>query len=293
MRDKGNKGTSLILFILFFIAVLLLFINNITRGDNGIYTYSDPVISKKNIRGTIYDRHGLILAFDSSGAGFRITDDSKPQECAAVISEYTHFSPVVISSLIEGGTAFIPIGKDNTTPLDEIENLIREHGLSSELSLSSSYYRTYPYSSIDFLLGKSFNSHSAEGGIEEYCNSYLSSVPTPDMEKTKGEDIVLTIDINMEEILFSLLEENSYPGNAAILNSRGEILAYYGSVTPDILSAICYSHSTESETSLFIRENPILIKDCTPLSQYYIYLSSDKENTLPLIERALIENLKL
>ncbi len=293
MRDKGNKGSSLILFILFFILVLLLFFFNIRGCKNEAYIYSDPVISEKNIRGTIFDRHGVILAFDSSGKGFRILNNSKPQECASLISEYTDFTPVVLSTLIEEGTAFIPLGKDNMTPLEKIENQIADHNLSSSLSIDTSYYRTYPYSSMDSLLGISFNSYSANGGIEGYCNSYLSALPSPGKEKTKGEDIVLTLDINIENILFSVLEENSYTGNAAILNNKGEILAYYGTVTEKELSAICYSHSTESETSLFLRERPISTEECTPLSKYFIYLSCDKENTLPLIERALIENYRL
>ena len=106
----------------------------------------------------------------------------------------------------------------------------------------------------------------------------------------RGEDLVLTIDLELEEILLSALEEEDVTLSAAILNSRGEILAWRGDAVEELLSAITYSHSDEYETMLFERKNCISLDECTQLSSCHIYLSDTESEALSLIESALRRN---
>ncbi len=290
MENKGNKGRTFILLIFALAASLLLIVRAAVLSSSASAGYSDPVVSVRNIRGTIYDRRGNTLAFDTSTTGFLFSSADGVQEAASVIADYTGLSALEIASLVENGTYFVPLSVTSLSITDEIENIISEAGIGSRVSLSTGSYRSFPYTFLDFLLGKSSSSHSGEGGIEEKYNDYLSAAPTLNERTVRGEDLVLTIDLFLEEILLSSLEEEDVTLTAAILNSRGEILAYYGEVDSMLLSAITYSHSDEYETVLFPRESCISLEECTPLSSYFIYVSDTESEALSLIESALRRN---
>ena len=253
-------------------------------------SYTDPVVSTRNIRGTIYDRRGNALAFDTSTRGFLVSSKNGIQETASFISSYADITAVQIAANVDNGTYFIPLSVTVTDSNAEIQKKITDAGLEDRISVTTGYYRSYPYTFLDFLLGSSVNSHSAEGGIEEHFNSYLSASPTLGERTERGEDLVLTIDLELEKILVDVLEDEDETLSAVILNSRGEILAFRGKADDSLFSAVTYSHSDEYETMLFDREQYISTGECTSISSYYVYLSTDSDGALSRIVQELERN---
>lgn len=286
MKNLGNKSSTLFIFALFIILALILLLRNITLCFTFSYDYSDPYLSKKNIRGTIYDRHGNTLAFDTSSIGIKILDDEKREEKASFISRYIDYSPLLISSLINEGVTFFPLKKENDDDIKEIEKNINEN-FKDSLSLTVEKTRIYPFSYMNDITGLSLTPERGEDGIEGMYNEYLKAVPSVGVKTSYGEDIVLTLDIAIQETLCSALKDREFSGDAAILNNKGEILAFYGDVTDKILTDVTYSHSTKEKTELFVKNSFISLSDAEEIYPYYIYISEDKEDILPLIKDAL------
>ncbi len=246
--------------------------------------YTDPVVSTKNVRGSIYDRHGNLLAFDTTGGGFLLLSGEKSQECASFISRFTSLDALSVTASIEDGETFFPVSE---LLLGEAAEALLSSPLTSVLTLTTRTTRVSPYSSMNDIIGKAVSRRKGDGGIEEAFNSYLSVSPALNESTVYGEDLVLTIDINYEEILTSTLSRIGYRGSAAILNRKGEIIAWYGSVTDELLKNICYSHSTRKETVLFSREEYISPGECIPLSSLYLYLSGADEEALSAVRSEL------
>lgn len=270
MENKGNKGSTFILLLLFVILALTAVIRLVSLYSSGGGKYSDPVVSTKNVRGSIYDRHGNLLAFDTTRKGFLLLSGEKSQECAFLISRFTSLDSLSVTASIEDGVTFFPVSDDL---IEEAAKALLSSSLTSVLTLTGRTARVTPYSSMNAVIGKAVNGRTGEGGIEEAFNSYLSVSPALGEKAVYGEDLVLTIDINYEEILTSVLSRSGYSGSAALLNRKGEIIAWYGDVSGKLLGNICYSHSTREETVLFSREEYIPLEECIQLSPLYLYLS--------------------
>lgn len=286
MENKGNRSRSYVLLFLFIILALTLFFRNISGGLSSQYKYTDPIVSSINERGIIYDRRGNRLAFDREELGFSIMNAGDAGKIAYTIAPYTDFSSLALTQLIENSTLFIPIKEENRYDLNEIKNALENAGLDKVVTVTSSYTRFYPYPYFSSILGTAYSSFKADGGVEEKFNSYLEAAPTAGIKENKGESIVLTLDLTLEEILYSVLSPLS-GFDVAVLNEKNEILAFYGTVKDDLVSAVTYSHSTESGTQLFLRDEYISLDECTPLGSYYIYVSQPDTEVLERIESAM------
>ncbi len=271
MENNGNKGRTLILLIFFVAASLLLICRSLSIISSERKTYSDPVISDKLIRGTIYDRRGVPLAIDTTDSVIVISDSDKANEKAHRIAQYLEISPLLITSEIEKGRKEFAIPYGSTQPDEAQEKELSEDGIA----ITSRRRRAYPYSSFSSILGRAVSLTEAEGGIEEYLNSCLAASPVLSRGTSYGEDVVLTLDKDTQELLYSLLDSFHYDGDAAILNERGEILAYYGNINEKILSSVAYSHTKGSETVLFHRLSYAQGKDAVRRGSYLICTSKD------------------
>ncbi len=289
MENKGNRSHSYVLLLLFLILALTLFFRNIFTSLSSKYKYTDPVVSTVNERGNIYDRRGNLLAFDREELGFSITNTDSSQLIAYTLAPYTDYSTLALTNLIENSAPFIPLSRDKRFDLNEIKTAVENAGLGQSVTITSSTSRFYPHSYFTSILGEAYSSFKAEGGVEEKFNSYLAAIPKLGEKENKGESIVLTLDMTLEELLYSLLSSSESTIDVAILNGKSEILAYYGTISDELLSNITYSHSTVSETTLFLRDEYISLDECTPLSSYYIYMSQEDTNALESIEKAMRE----
>lgn len=284
MENKGNKGSTFILLLLFVVLALTAVIRLVSLYSSSGGKYTDPVVSKRNVRGSIYDRHGNLLAFDTTRKGFLLLSGEKSQECAFFISRFMSLDSLSVTASIEDGVTFFPVSDDL---IEEAAEALLSSSLTSVLTLTERTTRVTPYSSMNAVTGKAVNGRKGEGGIEEAFNSYLSVFPALNKSTVYGEDLVLTIDINYEEILTSVLSQSGYRGSAALLNRKGEIIAWYGGVTEKMLENICYSHSTREETVLFSREEYIPLEECIPLSSLYLYLSDTDEGVAAALKSEL------
>lgn len=291
MKNKGNKSGTFILFILFIIIALIVFLVNLIIAFSPSYIYSDPLVSKRNVRGTIYDRHGVALALDTLKPCFVISDSGRLMEISSFISPYTDLTALEISSLLSGGKETIPLSDEEGNEINRINEKILESGLEDQVKIEIRENRSYPYKSLSDIIGLSTSSHSATAGVEELFNDYLSALPTLGKETVNGEDIVLTIDAELEEILSSSMKGSL--ATAAILNSKDEIVAYSGPVTEGILKAVTYSHTTDNETILFLRSVHPLEGEKTDAYPYSIYLSPYDGNLIEKIKDNLRKNGKI
>lgn len=280
MENKGNKSRTFIILLLFIILAVTSAVRIATLAVDRKGKYSDPVVSSKNVRGTVYDRHGNLLSFDSTEEGFLILDSVSSQQAASLISSYTSLSPLEIAAELDEGKVFFPIpeGTEASRALGEIV----EKGLVSLVTITRKSVRKHPYSFMNEILGE-----EGEGGIEEMFNSYLSAVPTLNETEVYGEDLVLTIDMDYEKLLSSILSSLGYTGECALLNRKGEIIAWYGEVNDSLLSSLCYSHSTSEATLLFQRSEYISIEDCLDISSFHLWMSEENEAAVISIRKAL------
>ena len=287
MENKGNSSHSYVLLLLYIILALTLFFRNISTSLSSKYIYADPVVSNVNERGNIYDRRGNLLAFDKEELGFSIMSRNSSQLTAHTLSPYTDYSTLILTNLIENSASFIPLSSHKHFDLNEIKTAIRNAGLEESVTITSSTSRFYPYAYFSSLIGEAYSSFKAVGGVEEKFNSYLKATPVLGEKENKGESIVLTLDVTLQGLLYDLLSSSESNKDVAVLNNKGDVLAYYGTVCDELLSAITYSHSSEIGTTLFLRDEFISLDKCTPLSGYYIYLSQDDAATLESIENTM------
>ncbi len=287
MENKGNKSGSFILLLLFVILAAAAVIHSISLRADRSGGYSDPEVSSKNVRGTVYDRHGTLVAFDTVAYGFIILDEDRAQMAASEIAPFTDLTPLEITSAFDRGTTFFPLSDQGMEKREEAGEYLLHNNLIGTVMLTGRRERSCPYSSLSSIIGTSDAINRGKDGIEELFNSYLSSTPTLYTDAVYGEDLVLTIDRNYQEILSSALKEAGYTDDAAILNRRGEIIAWYGKVTEELLRNICYSHSTKEATVLFDREDYIFTEECEEVSSFHLWLSSPDEKALSSIRRAL------
>ena len=279
MKDKGNNSSTPFIFILFFILAFLLIIQNIVINKNQTDSrYTNPTISKENIKGTIYDRRGIVLAIDTTIEGFFIKQNDQIQMIANIISPYTNYSSIEITAMSTVGENFFPFKEEYDNAY--IENLIEINELNPDLEIINKKEREYPYSSVKELVMC----------IEENYSSYI----TPDVDITykRGSDLVLTMDEEINTLVSKELEKANYSGEVLIFNLKGEAIAYYGNQYNKIANEFVYSYTENKETKVIYAAS-IGIEDCTLLSHYYIYISKDENETLPIIERALKEKAKL
>lgn len=294
MDNKGNNSILIIILFLFIILSFILIFRTITLSNSSNETnYTDPVISKNNNRGTIYDRRGNILAIDTVEYGFSILDSSLSQQISTLISGYTNYSSLEISALIDNEKeTFIPLSSYYFNK-EEINNLIKEHSLDNSLLLTTRYVRRYPYPSFSSIIGTVSSNKNGTTGIEKSFNNYLKATPQINQIYSNGSDLVLTLDKDYQNIIYDYLLETNEEGTFFLLNSNMEIIAYYSSNNFDYSSSLVYSITTDGITKKRDIELPFTQDDCSALSSFYIYTTLDKEKTLLEVESLLKKNGKL
>lgn len=294
MNNKGNNSILIIILFLFIILSFILVFRIITLSNNSSeINYTDPVVSKNNNRGTIYDRRGNILALDTIEYGFSVLDSSLSQQISTLISEYTDYSPLEISALIDNeNEAFIPLSQFYFNK-EEINNLIKEYNLENSIILTTRYVRRYPYASFSSIVGTVDSNKKGTSGIEKSFNSYLKATPKINQAYSNGSDLVLSLDKDYQNIIFDYYFDKNEEGSLFLLNSNMEIIAYYSSNNFDYSSSFVYSITTDGITKKRNIDLPFNQEDCSTLSSFFIYTTFEKEKTLLEIESLLRKNGKL
>lgn len=294
MDNKGNNSILIIILFLFIILSFILVFRTITLSHNSNeINYTDPVVSKNNNRGTIYDRRGNILALDTVEYGFSVLDSSLSQQISTLISDYTDYSPLEISALIDNeNETFIPLSKYYFNK-EEITNLIKEYNLENYLILTTRYVRRYPYTSFSSIIGTVDSNKKGTSGIEKSFNNDLKATPKINQTYSNGSDLVLTLDKDYQNIIFEYYLDKNEEGSLFLLNSNMEIIAYYSSSNLDYSASLVYSITTDGITKKRSIELPFNKESCSSLSPFFIYTTFEKEKTLLVVESLLKKNGKL
>lgn len=241
MEDNGNKprGVILILLALALVALIIYGAISLCLSEELVsWGYKDPIVSTTNIRGTIYDRNGRILAIQAPDYGFTVrTEKDKIQQISSFLSDYSDYDAIEIASLLEKGETFIPLTSSITNPqIDMLNVRIKEESLSSYIEFSEKETRHYPYNIASSILGCAPTPTKGNGGIEELFNDTLKAMGEIGKTTVHGSSITLTLDSEIQAILEEVKKEMEIDEDAAIISNKGFIVAYDGKVDEEVLN---------------------------------------------------------
>ena len=289
MEDNGNKprGVILILLALALVALIIYGAISLCLSEELVsWGYKDPIVSTTNIRGTIYDRNGRILAIQAPDYGFTVrTEKDKIQQISSFLSDYSDYDAVEIASLLEKGETFIPLTSSITNPqIDMLNVRIKEESLSSYIEFSEKETRHYPYNIASSILGYAPTPTKGNGGIEELFNDTLKAMGEIGKTTVHGSSITLTLDSEIQAILEEVKKEMKIDEDAAIISNKGFIVAYDGKVDEEVLNNlvrfITPPSSVTTERALTL---PSRMLDGISVGSYYLW--SDTSQILVLVEK--------
>ena len=289
MVDNGNKprGVILILLALALVALIIYGAISLCLSEELVsWGYKDPIVSTTNIRGTIYDRNGRILAIQAPDYGFTVrTEKDKIQQISSFLSDYSDYDAVEIASLLEKGETFIPLTSSITNPqIDMLNVRIKEESLSSYIEFSEKETRHYPYNIASSILGCAPTPTKGNGGIEELFNDTLKAMGEIGKTTVHGSSITLTLDSEIQAILEEVKKEMKIDEDAAIISNKGFIVAYDGKVDEEVLNNlvrfITPPSSVTTERALTL---PSRMLDGISVGSYYLW--SDTSQILVLVEK--------
>ena len=209
---------SIIVFIFFFASAFyrISFISISSYFEDK----SDIVIKKNIIRGTIYDRNGIILAATVNSKSLYAEANliSNIDELSNKLEKILDIDKLILIEKLSKNKSFVYL-KRNITPLEQqqIIDLGEIH-----LKFEKEKKRVYPFKhSTSHLVGFVDIDQNGQTGIERYYNNKLNS----------SNNVLLSLDINLQQSVRSNLIDtiNHYKaesGLAVVLDiSNGEILS--------------------------------------------------------------------
>lgn len=211
-------------------------------------------------RGNIFDANGKVLAISAYVDSVSVnptrlkhsdSSDVDKQFFALKSSEIFELDyQTVLEKLNNNTSSFVLANKVETDKINTFKAWIEETDITSGISIDNTIKRYYPYSTLAAnLIGFTGTDHTGLIGLENSLNSTLYGVPgkvitsidsingeIPNQQQTyikaqNGNDVYLTIDINIQSIADKYLEqaviENKADSGSVIIMkpSTGDILA--------------------------------------------------------------------
>ncbi len=237
MRTKKDKR-RLTFFILFLCAIVIVLIGRLTQLMIFL-----PVQEKQDIikfpiveRGSILDRNGRILAvstrLDSVAAWMPAIEN--PAATASILSVILGMSKEQILNKFKNHAGFVFLKRlVSPTIADKIRSL-KEKQMLKGINLIQEYGRSYPEQELaSHVLGYVGVDNIGLGGIEYSFNQVLSPPAIGrDIKKIYGNQVFLTIDVNIQYIIQKAAIEafDKNKADAVIILAMeaktGEILGY-------------------------------------------------------------------
>lgn len=210
-----------------------------------------PLVSSRVQRGTIYDRNGVILAYERSyhSLAVHLREVSSPEGLAEDLSELTDLSVEAILSRIEGKSTYALLKKELTDTEYDVLSSALEQGLLDGIVIEKRYGRLYPQGEhAAHLIGFTNIDNVGLEGVEYTYDRLLSPLPLPGEDITYGKDLYLSIDSRIQyssDLHLKELVSEHLPDSAMILvmdGSNGDLLAYSSWPAYDLNE---YSSSTD------------------------------------------------
>ena len=171
----------LFLISIYRISDIMLFANNISQ---------EKLVSQNELRGNIYDRNGNILATSIESISLSINPQKiKNKEfLSSKLSKILDLESKIINNKLLANKKFVWL-KRNITPI-EYQNIIN----LGEINIRShkEYKRIYPFRNVSsHIVGHVNIDQKGLSGIERFYDNDLSN----------SNDIILTIDINLQQLV--------------------------------------------------------------------------------------------
>lgn len=271
-KEKFFNIAELIIILLF--ALIIIKVSSIMiNGKNKRVNYEEIKVADYVIRGNIYDRNSKLLAIEVPyySCSFRIDKIQDIELISKMCEPYLDMDYKEIINIANKYT-FQALIKDRVDD-DKIENFkafIDSNNLENKVKLEKKYGRDYPYTfhasqTIGFV---GLDNNGLEG-IENTLNDILLPGGGLNQDITFGEDIYLTLDMNIQylcdlEVQRVNREYNPESSIAIVMDAHnGEILA--------ISSYPWYDLNNFKQSSFLDRKNNAVSLLYEPGSVFKIY----------------------
>lgn len=223
----------LTILIVLLIAIRLLFIY--LADENKNKNYVNPNISSEIIRGNITDRNGNLFAIQTPvySLYFSLRNISDIEEAADLVAPFIGMNRNEIIAQAGKYTTYALIKRNiNSFIVDELQTSIKETGFQNGIIIEKTQGRTYPATfHLSQIIGFTNIDNKGIEGIEYSYDDILSPYPEYEKDITCGDNIELTIDMDIQYLLDVQVQNIAYEHYpdyimAMIMDAKsGEILA--------------------------------------------------------------------
>jgi penicillin-binding protein 2 len=253
MKESRFKFLVFLFISAFFILLSRAFylqIINHSKFVKEVDELSTRIITLNPIRGNIYDKNGILLAWSEKVyiiENYNDTFSEKDVEILVdIFSNISDTPETYIDKLLFQKRLVIKLTPASIKQLSEIKGI----------KISEKYIRKYIDNTIYPIVGYVNSEGVPQYGIEKYYNDILEGKPgyqivkiTPGgridkiletVEPIKGKDIYLTIDYRLQKYIYNEMEKYKKSGAVIMSNpNNGEILALvsYPAVEPNLFSS--------------------------------------------------------
>lgn len=221
----------IILFAIILLRVAILMIN----GKNKRVNYKDPIVANSIIRGNIYDRNSKLLAIEVPyySCSFRVDRIDNLKEIATKCAPFLDMdSDAIIARAQQYTYQALIKSRIDDDKVEAFQKFIKDNNLVNLVKIEKKYGRDYPYTfhaaqTIGFV---GYDNNGLEG-LEHTLNDILYPGPQLNESITYGEDVYLTLDMNIQylcDLEVQRVNEEFSPETAIAIvmdAKNGEILA--------------------------------------------------------------------
>lgn len=211
----------LVITVLIFILAELMISNGVRSGK-----YGNPNVATHVVRGTIYDRNGRVLALEVPQTAVLVRKDSPHAETIAqIVSISANTTPAEILRAIASSSEHlvqIASGLDADAVAAITANLEKNSVPEIDVTFRKDYVRTYP---------ATYHAAQLLYETEKVYDKVLSPNPGFDELTTYGNDVHLTVDLDIQYLLDQAMQQvfeiqsPDYSVGLIIDSKTGEVLA--------------------------------------------------------------------
>ena len=201
--SKGNISVFMLVIALLVIAILVVILAELMIS-NGVRSgkYSNPNVATHVVRGTIYDRNGRVLALEVPRTAVLVRKDSPNTETIAqIVAISANTTPDEILRIIDSSSdSFVQIASNlETDAVGTISSNLEKNSVPEiDVSFRKDYVRTYP---------ATYHAAQLLYETEKVFDKVLSPNPGFDELTTYGNDVHLTMDLDIQYILDQAIQQ--------------------------------------------------------------------------------------
>jgi cell division protein FtsI (penicillin-binding protein 3) len=204
-REKRNYSFLLILLttivglIIFLYLSFVIIFKNSNKSD-----YKNPIVAQRVIRGTIYDSNRQIMAIEipTYSVALLLNQTKNIEHTATLIAPILNIErESIISQAALRSTYYLVKNKLSNKEKNDLEKLVKDEKLSGIL-IEKNYSRFYPqHYHGSQIIGFTNSENRGLEGIERKYESILNPYPNLNEKLTYGNNIILTIDLDLQYLL--------------------------------------------------------------------------------------------